>query len=249
VFDGVTGGEIFSFLAYSPNQSGGVFVAAGDVNGDGFSDIITGAGAGGGPHIKVFDGRDHGNLLMSFMAFRSSFNGGVRVAVGDVNGDGYPDIIVGAGAGGGPHIKVFDGRSGQLLESFMAFRSSFNGGVFVAGGDVNADGADDIIVGADAGGGPLVNVFSVVDPALGHQILKSFFAYRSSFTGGVRVAAADVNGDGRADIITAAGAGGGPHVRAFNSSVDGGTVFDFAPYDSSFLGGVYVGAGVTVPAA
>jgi hypothetical protein len=249
VFSGDDHSLLDGFFAYRSSFTGGVFVAAGDVNGDGFSDIITGAGAGGGPHVKVFDGRDHGNLLGSFMAFRSSFNGGVRVATGDVNGDGYPDIIVGAGPGGGPHIKVFNGRSEVLMHSFYAFRSSFTGGVFVAGGDVNGDGLADIIVGADAGGGPLVNVFSVGDPAGGGGgLVKSFFAYRSSFTGGVRVAAADVNGDGRADIITAAGAGGGPHVKAFNSSVDGGTVFDFAPYDSSFLGGVYVGAGVSLPA-
>ena len=42
-------------------------------------------------------------------AFQPNFTGGVRVATGDINGEGTPDIITGAGAGGGPHVKIFDG--------------------------------------------------------------------------------------------------------------------------------------------
>jgi PKD domain/FG-GAP-like repeat len=199
--------------------------------------LITSPGAGGGPLVRVFDGS--GEPVSSFFAYRSSFTGGVRVASGDVDGDGYDDVITAPGKGGPPLVEVFSGKDGSPIDSFFAFRSAFTGGVFVAAGDVNGDGYAEIIVGADAGGGPLVRVFDRHDG----RVLGSFFAYQSSFTGGVRVAVGDVNGDGVADIITGAGAGGGPHVKVFDGDPAGGTLRSFFAYQSSFTGGVYVAFG------
>jgi uncharacterized protein (TIGR03118 family) len=196
-----------------------------------------GAGEGGGPHVKVFD-EDDGHQRFSFMAFSPSFHGGVRVAVGDVNGDGTPDIVAAAGPTGGPHIKVFDGVDGHLLTQFMAFDPNFRGGVNVAVGDVNGDGNDDIIVGADQGGGPHVKVFSGADGSL----LQSFMAFDTSFTGGVRVAAGDLNFDGLIDVITGAGVNGGPHVKGFDA-FDHSLLQSFIAFSSAFRGGVFVGAG------
>jgi hypothetical protein len=236
VFDYTTGVERFRILAYDQNFLGGVTVATADVTGDGIPDIITGAGPGGGPHIKVFDGST-GALVYSFMAFAPSFSGGVFVAAGDVNGDSHADIIVGAGPGGGPHVKVFSGANLSLLHSFMAYNMAFPGGVRVAAGDVTGDGRADVITGAGPGGGPTVEAFDGVTG----QLVRSFMAYAPSFSGGVFVAAGDVDGDGRADIITGPGAGGGPHVEVF----DGATlavVRSFYAYDPAFTGGVTVGA-------
>jgi hypothetical protein len=94
------------------------------VNGDGRADIITGAGAGGGPHVAVFSGANL-QLLASFFAYDPFFPGGVNVAAGDVDGDGHADIITGAGPGGGPHVAVFSGASLQLLASFFAYDPFF----------------------------------------------------------------------------------------------------------------------------
>ena len=107
-----------------------MFVAGGDVNNDGFDDIIVGADAGGGPQVKVFNGAN-GKLEKSFFsAYASTFQGGVRVAAGDVTGDGFADIITGAGPGGGPQVKVFDGSNGKLKKSFLAFSPTFMGGIW-----------------------------------------------------------------------------------------------------------------------
>src|SRR5262249_9786112 len=149
-----------------------------------------------------------------FFAYDVSFNGGVFVAVGDVNGDGNADIITGAGAGGGPHVKVFNGPTCSLMASFFAYNRAFPCSARMAGAAVNAGGKAAIITCAGPGGGPDVEAFSGANLTL----LRSFFAYDSSFTGGVFVAAGDVNGDGKADIVTGAGAGGTPQVLAFSGA-------------------------------
>jgi parallel beta-helix repeat protein len=207
--DGASLKVLASFTAFN-DFSGGVRVAAADVTGDGRADIITGAGAGGGANVKVFDGATF-LQIRSFFAF-TDFNGGVFVGAGDVTGDGRADIIAGAGAGGGAHVKVFDGATFVQLASFFAF-TDFGGGVRVSGGDVTGDGRSDIVVGAGPGAGANVKVFNGVTFAQ----TASFFAF-NQFTGGLFAGAGDLTGDGRADIIAGADQGGGAHVKIFNAT-------------------------------
>ena len=167
-------GQIFSVTAYDPAFRGGVRVAMADINGDGTPDLITAAGDGGGPHIRVFDGVTH-NVINEFLAYDPAFTGGVYVAAGDVDGDGNAEIITGAGEGGGPHVKVFDGMTGAVKGSFFAYDAAFRGGVSVASGDVRGDSRDEIITGAGFGGGPHVRVFDQTG-----AVLTEFMAYESN---------------------------------------------------------------------
>lgn len=236
VFDGRDLSELYSFHAYDANFQGGVSVAVGDVNGDGFADIVTGAGPGAGPHVKVFSGRD-GSELQSFYAFDSSNRAGVDVAAGDTDGDGRAEVIVSCGAGAAPMVRVFDGTSGELKREFFAFDLGFAGGVSVAAGDLNGDGLADIIVGAGAGAGAHVKAFD----ARGAE-LASFYAFSTnsdSVSSGVRVGAEDRNGDGRADMIAAMGPGTGPLVEC--RELGGLRLLEqMYAYDPAFLGGVNV---------
>jgi hypothetical protein len=236
VYNTMNGNLETTFPAYDTRFLGGVRVALGDVNGDGIPDIITAPGITGGPDIRVFDG-ETGKIILEFMAYDPRFLGGVFVAAADINHDGHADIITAPDAPGGPDVRVWEGATGQLIQEFMAFPTTFLGGVRVATGDVNHDGVPDIIAGAGPGGLPQVRVFSGVDDSL----LQSFNAYDSRFTGGIYVAAGDINGDGHADIITGPASPGGPDVRVFDGSRPGVILSEFYAYDSNFLGGVRVG--------
>jgi hypothetical protein len=237
VFSGTTSAQLGAFNAYSPAFMGGVRVAAGDVNLDGITDIITGSGPGSGAHVKAFDG-DSGLELLSFFAYTPAFTGGVFVAAGDVSGDGSPEIITGADAGAGTHVKVFSGQTGAELASFNAYGPSFSGGVRVATGDVTGDSVADIITGTGPGGPPHVKVFDGVSSAE----VRSFFPYPEfSAAAGVFVASGDINGDGYAEIVTGRDSGDGL-VRVF-SGLTGAEVLSFSAYGPSFTGGARVAVG------
>jgi Subtilase family/FG-GAP-like repeat len=234
-----------------PVFTGGVYVATGRiVTPGGPAEIVTGAGAGGGPHVRVFQAGG-APLGPGFMAYDPAFTGGVRVAACDVDGDGRDEIVTAPGAGGGPHVRVFrldaSGNPVAELAGFFAYHPAFTGGVFVACGDVDADGVPEIITGADAGGGPHVRILRIQGGTV--AAVFEFFAYHPSFRGGVRVAAGNLDGSDRASVITAAGPGGGPHVRAIKLFTGGGTVVgiaelaSFFAYAPTFTGGVFVASG------
>jgi streptogramin lyase len=161
-------------------------------------------------------------------------------APGDFDQDGQPDVVVGAGPGGGPHVRVLNGATGASVLELLAFAPAFSGGVRVASCDLTGDGVPDIVAAAGPGGGPHVRAF---DGKTGAQLpgaIGSFFAYAAGFTGGVSVGCQDVNGDDVPDVITGPGAGGGPHLRVF-SGADGSEILGAFVYPAGFTGGVFVG--------
>ncbi len=245
-YNAETGALVFERQPFESGFTGGVRVTAGDVNHDGIPDLIAAAGPGAGPHIKIYDGVT-GDLIAgalgSFFAYDSGFTGGVYVASGDVDGDGWADLITSAGAGAGPHVKVFSGRTAETLASFYAFAPEFAGGATIAAADFTGDGKADLVVGAGAGAGPHVKIFDLTTGQPIAGALGSFYAFDPSWTNGVDVGAdflaGDVTGDGHADLVVGLGAGRGSQVRVFNG-VSGTLVGDFSPFGSAMTAGVRV---------
>lgn len=190
-------------------------------------------GAGGGEYPTVSVYNSSGTEVDRFLAFDPGFTGGVHVATADVTGDGIPDVVVGAGGGGGPVVKVFSGASGTLVNSFFAFEPSFRTGVTVAAADLDGDGKAEVIVGAGDGGGPAVAVFRGGDLAE----VQRFFAFEPDFRGGVNVAAGNLPGFGPS-IVAGAGDGGAPVVKVFpfGSTVPAASFFVYSPNDRTGVG-------------
>jgi hypothetical protein len=242
VYDG-DGNYLRTFLAYEPSFRGGVHVVvSNDVTGDGRPDIITAPGVGGGPVVRIWDSFT-GGMIREFNAYDPNFRGGAWIAASRINADGLDDIITGAGPGGGPHVRVFDGPTGAPISSFFAFDPNFRGGVTVAGTDGFSIHFQtipgNVVGGAGPGGSPIVRTFigTTGEPR------AVFFAYDPAFRGGVNVATGNmVSVD---DIVTAPMSNGGPHVRVFsshqNGTVPAGQLLEeFLAYDPNFFGGVNI---------
>jgi len=221
VYDGRNLRKLGSFEAYSTTFSGGASVAVADVNGDGRADIITGSGVGSAAHVKVFSGSNLFNAqgkisatpapIQSFLAFDTSFRGGISVAGGDTDGDGKADIVVGTLANSPPHVKIFSGANGAELQSFYALNPGYTGGVSVAAGDIDGDGKAEVIVGASTGATSQVRVFS------GGNLKADYSAFGTGYRG-ARVATQDIDGDGKSEVIVVTGPSGPPRMRVLNGS-------------------------------
>ena len=192
--------------------------------------ILLAPKAGLPPEILIMD--NEGDLESVFLAYGAKFKGGVNIAVGDVNDDGATEIITAPMAGGGPHIRVFD-MSGGLVSEFFAYQHDFYGGVNIAVGDVNKDGADEIITAPMSKHVPEIKVYTY-----NNRRKSSFFAYGVDMTNGVKVTVADVNNDTWPEIVTVPAKGRSPEVKMF--SIRGRLKGQFTAYSKSLTSGISI---------
>ncbi|MBU1119204.1 L,D-transpeptidase family protein [Patescibacteria group bacterium] len=227
-----------SFIAFHPDFRGGVKVAAGDTDNDGRDEIIVSQESKGEPWVKVYDCDKQCSVKSTFLAFGRNFKGGVSVAAGDTDANGKAEIIVGAGMGGGPQVRLLDEFGNFVGFSTFAFSEQFRGGVNVASGDLTGDGKEDIIVSQGNMGQAWIKAYDGTDK----RVIGNFMAFIPQHKGGAYVASSDIDNDGKEEIIASVGDQGGPQIMVYRHD---GHIEDygFFAYDKSFRGGVTVAAG------
>ena len=129
------------------NYSGGLYAAVGNVQGSSVNELVIGSGAGVVPEVLVYEaGTGYAwKARARWRAFPPHWRGGVRVAAGNIDGEGLSEIIVGAGPGAGPVIRVFDGKGMAISPEITVYRAASLSGIDVRALDVDFDGEDDIV--------------------------------------------------------------------------------------------------------
>jgi len=145
-------------------------------------------------------------------------------------------VVVTPGPGLGPQVAMFTG-TGDLIGRFFAYAETFRGGLNVSVGDISGDGVNEIVASPESNAGPHIRVFDTSG-----AVVSQFWAYASTLRGNFMSLVADVDQDGTDDIVTAPGAGMGPHVRAFNYAGD--PVSQYFTHHRGFRGGISIS---TVP--
>jgi hypothetical protein len=200
VLDGITGNDLAGFYPYGNTSEVGARVAAGDLNGDGTADVI--AVPLGSTRISAFR-VSGGAAFRTIDAFGGEITGPIAIAAGNLTGDARAEIVAAAPTASGAEVKIFNASTGTAETTLAPYGSESVSSVAVALGDVNGDGSSDIVLSADTPDGTEVEA---VD-ANGVQ-LADFYVLDASIVPGASIAAGDLDGDGKAEIVL----GGGPTI-------------------------------------
>ena len=246
------------------NANGETHVAMGDLDGDGLDEFVVGLGYGGGGRVYVYDDANAGYASLGWItipwAWYNSYNGKTWPGVGDIDGDGKAEVVVGLGYGGRGYVAVFDDIDASTA-GFPFVKWLHVGGYYgdnrPAVGDLDGDGKDEIVVGMGYYGRGYLAVFD--DSGTNYAFRKwlqvpwydyttlnynnyywytHYHAYsrysrrwygwytRSGyrtysnplFNGETRPAVGDVDGDGRAEIVVGLGTGGKGYTAVFDDA-------------------------------
>ncbi len=230
-----TSGKLLKkFLAFAKGFRGGVNLAVSNLDNNDQTEIMTVPASRGNGQVRIFNAS--GKLQKQFFAAGSNFNGGLNIAVGDLEGNGENKIVIAYASGLEPQVKIFS-REGKLVGAFLAYEKKFRGGVKVAVANLNGrknHNKAEIILAPGKGREPQIKIFDNYG-----KLQKQFLAYGKNWQGGMSLAVGDLNNDGIGEIALGAAPGATPHVRVFDNS---GTMLEsFYAWEAGWSGGVNLG--------
>lgn len=206
------------FFIYDNQFAGGVKIVLVDLDTNGTLEKVVANDS------EVFIYNNSGELINSFYPYTENYNQGINIAVGDLNGDGWVEIVTGTERGGGPQIRIFNGVGKLINPGWFAYDQKFRGGVYVAVADLNGNGNMEIIAGAGYGGGPHIRIFNNG----GQLVSPGFMAFDPDQRGGVKVVAVDLDNDGWSEIVTTPGLGGNAEINIFD--LNGNLKYEWQAY-------------------
>ncbi len=231
-------------VPFGPGYNLSGSIAACDVMGLGYAQLIIGAGNGGASRVSVYDVKSGSAALLDFFAFDPNRRAGVNVGCGDIDGDGVAEIFTAEGPNSAPTIRVY--KKGTLIKEIPnVFAAPFNGGINLTGGDFEGNKKSSIVAGAASSGAPHVRIFS----GTSFNEIANFFAYEPNaypvegqFRFGVVVSGVRFPGDANASLLVGASTGGGSHYRVL-SNISGASYtarVNDQVFEPTFFGGLFV---------
>jgi len=188
VWDVSSGSLVTSLYAFAPQYRGQIVLAAGDVDGDGMADVVAAVASVAPPHLVVFSGealaRGQIHVIASMYVYATSFRGGLRIACGDLDGDGRDEVVAASGPGTLQKIVVLQyeettGGMAQIAGFLPDVANGYQGGLYVACADTDGDLVEEIVTGSGQGTRPLVTIYALTGTT-GTKV-TSFWAYPDSY--------------------------------------------------------------------
>ncbi|MDD5289628.1 MAG: L,D-transpeptidase [Patescibacteria group bacterium] len=223
------GSKVNEFLAYDKNFKGGVSVAGCDLDGDKKGEIVTGAESLGGPHIRIFDGFGKVKMIGGFFAADKKVVAGVTVGCADTNGDAKDEIVALIGAVYQKKVlKIFDREGKTLAET----KTDLVGrGVKISRVDLGNDKVEEILISGGYLDGPKIKIYRG-----DLSLVNEFWSFDKNLKDGVAAVGADLNNDGKGEIVALAGVLMNPRVKILDGF--GNEKNSFLPWGEIFLGGL-----------
>jgi hypothetical protein len=202
-FDGKGNRIRNGFFVFESKYKGGDKIAHIDLDGNGQRDLLVVS------RNKLMAWRDDGQIYMNIYPYTVNYQGELKVALGDLNQDGFLEVYVAPSAGYPLPVKIYTRHGRQMKNDWFPFGEKYFGGYSIAVGSFTPGEKNDLVIGK-AGQEPLVSIFDY-----NYNLAYQWLAF-SKVNYGVNVATGNVDGLPGDEIVIGAGVGASPVIKVMD---------------------------------